>query len=271
MLPNNGFQGEEHQPFFWPGGKAAVLFVHGFPGTPAEMRPLAESLHRAGWTAQGILLPGFGNQIETLLERTNEDWLSAVTSALAQLQREHAPVLVVGYSLGGALALQAAARYSPTGLVVLSPFWKVEHVLWALLPVLKPIFRGVRPFKMLKLDLGNPEVRAGIQNFWPDADLDDPQVQAVIRDFRLPLALFDQIKRAGGQGSRAARSITSPTLIIQGDADELVRPALTRRLLDRFSVRPRYVEVSGGHDLLLPDKPAWAEVERAVHEFAMSL
>jgi alpha-beta hydrolase superfamily lysophospholipase len=53
------FQGPEHLPFLWPGGQPAALLVHGFPGTPAEMRPLGEALHQAGWTAQGILLPGF--------------------------------------------------------------------------------------------------------------------------------------------------------------------------------------------------------------------
>ncbi len=37
-----------HQPFLWPGSTAAALLIHGFPGTPAEMRPLAETLQPMG-------------------------------------------------------------------------------------------------------------------------------------------------------------------------------------------------------------------------------
>ena len=67
------FQGDEHQPFHWNGGQPAALLVHGFPGTPAEMRPLGTALHQAGWTVYGPLLPGFGPDIVTLFERDSVD------------------------------------------------------------------------------------------------------------------------------------------------------------------------------------------------------
>ncbi len=54
------FQGEEHQPFHWVAGPPAALLVHGFPGTPAELRPLGQALYEAGWTVSAPLLPGFG-------------------------------------------------------------------------------------------------------------------------------------------------------------------------------------------------------------------
>ncbi len=54
MLPFNPFNGPEHADFTIPGGDPAALLVHGFPGTPAEMRPLAEALNERGWTARVI-------------------------------------------------------------------------------------------------------------------------------------------------------------------------------------------------------------------------
>ncbi len=41
----------EGEPFFWEGpgsGPAGVLLVHGYTATPAEVRPLAQALWRAG-------------------------------------------------------------------------------------------------------------------------------------------------------------------------------------------------------------------------------
>ena len=139
------FQGEEHQSFLLVGGRPAALLVHGFPGSPAEMRPVGEALHDAGWTVQGLLLPGFGPDIATLQQRRLEDWQAAVANAMASLRREHDPLLLVGLSMGGALALQAAADTPPDGLILLAPFWRLAgngawlQLLWPAIRVIFPV------------------------------------------------------------------------------------------------------------------------------------
>lgn len=271
MLPPSTFQSAEHEPFHWQAGRAAALLVHGFPGTPAEMRPLGMVLHRAGWTVHGLLLPGFGPQLESLPARRASDWASAVREKLAELQTQHRPVLLVGYSLGGALALQAAASHRPDGLVLLSPFWQIDHILWRMLPVFKFIFPSVKPFKLLKLDFKDPNTRAGIANFMPGADLDDPAVRQAVRDFRLPVGLFDQIRAAGQDGYRAAAHIQTPTLIIQGTHDDLVRASTTRRLLARLQCAADYIEVPAKHDLPDSANGAWTRIEHSFIAFASRL
>jgi esterase/lipase len=69
------FQGEQHADFLIECGEPAALLVHGFPGTPAEMRPLSPILHSAGWTPRGLLLPGSGAQIDSLVQRTAQEWI----------------------------------------------------------------------------------------------------------------------------------------------------------------------------------------------------
>ena len=91
------FQGEEHQAFMLSGGRPAALLIHGFPGSPAEMRPVGEALHNAGWTTQGLLLPGFGPDIASLERRRLEDWQAAVAKAMARLRQDHPG----GFSPGG--------------------------------------------------------------------------------------------------------------------------------------------------------------------------
>ena len=270
MFPVKTFQGEEHRPFFMKGGRGAALLVHGFPGTPAEMRPLAEQLHAVGWTVQGILLPGFGSEVEHMADKRYGDWLGAVEKALATLKQSYDPVLLVGYSLGGALSLRAAVDNPPDGLVLLAPFWRINHVLWTMLPALKHLLRGVKPFKLIKLKFDDPETRKGIANFMPDADLDDPTVQMAIRDFKIPLDLFAQLQQAGKLAYQAAPRLatSTPTLVIQGRIDDLVRPELTQQMIKRIPGTVGYVEVESKHDLVVQGNPIWPEVVQFVLDFA---
>ena len=119
------FQGEQHADFLIECGQSAALLIHGFPGTPAEMRPLASLLNSAGWTTRGLLLPGFGAQIESLFQRRAHEWIEAAVDALRSLQAAHDPVVVIGYSMGAAIAIHAAARLKPDRLILLAPFWQL--------------------------------------------------------------------------------------------------------------------------------------------------
>jgi carboxylesterase len=271
MFPPQVFQAAEHQPFTLEGGRPAALLVHGFPGTPAEMRPLGAALHRQGWTVHGLLLPGFGPQIETLFERRHTDWIAAVRQALELLHRRHAPLLVGGFSMGAALSLLAAASAPVDGLLLLAPYWKLDGPLWPLLPVLRRLFPRVRPFRWIKLDFNNAEMRKGFGEFMPGVDLDDPAVRQGIREFSLPIGIFDEIRLVGKAAQRASRQVTAPSLVIQGDRDRLVTPLQTRRLLQRLPRPLRYHEVPADHDLPDASRPAWPLVEAAVLDFAASL
>jgi carboxylesterase len=263
----NAFQGEEHRPFLLKGGQPAALLIHGFPGTPAEMRPLAEALHQAGWTAQGLLLPGFGADIATMGRRRSTDWMVAVQTALAALRREHAPVLLIGNSMGGALALTVAEKTAPDALVLLNPFWQIDHVLWRFLPVLKHVFPQFKPFSLSKPNFDDPETRKSMRNFMPDADLDDPAVRQMIIDLQVPTGVFDQIRQVGESAHRAAPVVDCPALVMQGSEDQLVQPRHTRQLAARLK-RAVYQEVTAEHNLLNPGHASWRAVRDRVVAFA---
>lgn len=270
------FLDSEHLPFLWEGGRPAALLVHGFPGTPAEMRPLGECLHREGWTVQGILLPGFGPQIDTLVDRRYEEWVEAIDRALVGLGHQHSPVLLVGYSMGGALSIIAASKRSPDGLILMAPFWwSISPLKSFLVSLLRPFLpRYVKPFK--EADFSDPQVQVAVSNFIPHADLDDQVVQDEIRQVAVPVSIFNQLAKLSKRAYREAASVRSPLLVLQGKQDELASPDLTRRLLARFpdqdaQEKPRYLELDAGHDLMNTEDQAWPVLEKAVLSFAESL
>lgn len=268
------FKGEEHHPFMFEGdGQAAALLVHGFPGSPAEMRPVGEALHASGWTARGMLLPGFGREIETLGDRKRAEWLAAIQRELNALRQQHDTILLVGNSMGAALTVETAAGRTqpPDGLILLSPFWTLRHILWRALPIISVLFPKPRIFRYFKLDFDNPEVREGIHNFMPYADLDDPETREEIRDIRMPVSMFAQIRAAGKAAYRLAPKVSQPVLALQGTHDDLSHPDLTDKLLSRFAGSVQYHMFQAGHELTNVSLAEWYDIREKITTFAASL
>jgi len=267
----HAFDGPRHEPFDLPGSAGGALLVHGFMGTPRDMRPLAAALNAQGWEARVPLLPGFGSEVTTLPERRMEDWAAAIRAALSDLQQRHTRTLLVGHSLGGGLALQMAAELQPDGLILLAPFWTVDMWLWKTLPVLRYVVRDIRVFSVHKLNFDDPETRRGLTAFLPGANLDDPEMQQAILQYSLPTRLFNQVRRAGKTGYQRAPDIRSKTLVLQGSQDTLVTPPLTRKLIMALPTPPRYVEVAGEHLINDDEGPGWPIVQREVLDLAAAL
>jgi pimeloyl-ACP methyl ester carboxylesterase len=135
------FAGAEHEPYFLEGSvETAALLVHGFPGTPVELRTVGGMLHAAGLSVEGMLLPGFGRDFGNVANYSTEEWLAAVLARLDALQGRFAQVLLVGNSMGAALAMLAAAQRSVDGVLLFAPWWRIkQRRLDALFPLLAPL------------------------------------------------------------------------------------------------------------------------------------
>jgi carboxylesterase len=265
MMALNAFAGDEHRPFSYAGEGGTAVLIHGFPGTPAEMRPLGQALHRAGWHAQGLLLPGFGADIATLPKRRYREWIQAAAQA-ARRERARTPLVIIGFSMGGAVALHAAAQAQPDALILLNPLTRMDGILWHLLPVIKRVLPQVKPFNLIKVNFDDPETRKGIANFMPGADLDDPAVREEVRNLTIPTGMFAELRQLGESAYRVADAVRTPTLIVQAEHDETVPPAATRKLAARMP-QARYVEVDAPHHMLKPEQSAWEHIQRIVLEF----
>lgn len=108
------------EPFFFPGGRTGCLLVHGFTGTPREMRLLGEYLSAEGHTVLGIRLAGHATCSEDMIRSRWRDWLACVEDGYHLLSGVTERLFVMGLSMGGILSLLFASQYPVTGVVAMS-------------------------------------------------------------------------------------------------------------------------------------------------------
>lgn len=253
------FSAPKHQPFeFACAGDSAVLLIHGFMGTPAEMRPLGTAVADAGITARGVLLPGMGSDIERLECVGRDDWVQAARQAFDNLASQFQRVSVIGYSLGGAVALHLAASRTVHQLVLIAPLWKLlgGHPSVLLLPVAKRVVKQFRPFA--KADFRDPGVRQFFEGSMSSVDLDDPAVQRELRQqSSVPTATLDELRQTAAACDDLASRVTAPTLVLQGTDDTAVHAKDTRRLLGQLRGELAYHQIPGDHFIIREDRTAW--------------
>ena len=108
------------EPFFLPGGAEGVLLLHGFTGSPSEMRLYGAYLHRCGYTVLAVRLAGHGTSPEDLERTTAADWFDSVLDGYALLSGACRKVFVAGQSMGALLALWVATVREVSRVVSLS-------------------------------------------------------------------------------------------------------------------------------------------------------
>ena len=225
-----------------------ALLLHGFPGTPAELRPVAEFLLARGFEVRAPLLPGFGAGMAALGSTRWRDWVGAAQAAWNDLRgAEH--TLLLGFSMGGAVAVNVAARTPPDRLVLIAPFWRLPDRRAGLLPMLQFAVPQLKP--CAQADFAAESVRAQVARIDPTLNLDDPDVQQALREqLVLPTSSLVALQRLGRHAYRAAPKVTAPTLVFQGKDDPTVRAADTRRLAARLGGPMTFAEVGGDHQLI---------------------
>jgi carboxylesterase len=125
------------EPFFFPGdsSKAACLLIHGFTGTPKEMRWMGEYLHGHGYTCLGVRLAGHATRPDDMLRSRWTDWAASVEDGYHLLRGVTDRIFLAGLSMGGILALLMSVSLEVRGVIAMStplrlptdyPIWLME-------------------------------------------------------------------------------------------------------------------------------------------------
>ena len=238
-------------PFSLGRGNAAanVLLIHGFTGTPFEMRYLGGYLAKRGFHAIGIRLPGHGLDPEAL-ERTGAmDWINEARAQLLALPAGK-PTFVAGLSMGALIAsiLAAEHRDRVAGLALCAPALEVNSKMSALL--------GLSSLGVL-----SAAVRFVPKK--PSALLDEKMRARVPRIEKIPVAAAAGFERVQALARLALPKVVAPAMVVYSEADQTVPASADREVAKLIGTRPvRLVRLERSSHVLTLD----IERERVAQE-----
>jgi carboxylesterase len=246
-------------PFDLPGDHRGVLCIHGFTGTPHDMRFLGESLSHRGLTVTGIALPGHATRVEELEPLGHAEWTAAVLRAYDDLAARCRRVAVVGQSMGGLLALHLATRRPVAAVASLAaPLWFEGLTKIVARATTRGRLRGlVRYLPKLGgpdvLDAGekrdNPSYRAfpvralgHLIDFMDEVDAALPEVRAPLlvlhgqHDHTAPVGSAHQIAARAGAAELRLRILPRSYHLIANDVERTIVAAEVGRFFERHTI-----------------------------------
>lgn len=177
------------------------ILVHGFTGSPVEIRPLARALKESGYRVLTPLLPGHEGTKEDLRKATASAWIHSIDE-LVDANVGPAPVHLIGFSMGAMIASVIASRKPVTSLTLLAP-----SVYYA------------RPRQVFR------QMATYIKANWDKAGGDADYLKRRGDQFlAAPLYSLQQFRRLVQMARSAMPHIQVPTCVIQGLKDEIVEP-----------------------------------------------
>jgi len=201
-------------PFFLQGGPTGILVIHGYTGSPPEMRLVGEAFNAAGLTVSGPRLPGHGTSPEEMNRCKWTDWTEHVEQSYKALRERCERVFVSGLSMGSLLALYLAAHHPEIpGAIAYSPAtWPQNRLL-----PLTPLFRHFIKSK--------PKGK--------DSDLVDPLADQRVWSYEVdPVPAASQLYALAVRVRRLLPTLTVPLLVMYSTGDGAIHPTSAQRTYD---------------------------------------
>lgn len=111
---------------------AGVVLIHGFNGEPADMAYLHEYLAARGVAVYTLRLRGHGGSKSDMRRHGAKSWLKGVLNNVEVISGNHSKLYIVGFSMGGLLAVNLLQRFKVNKLVFVNTpiyFWNFRQIL----------------------------------------------------------------------------------------------------------------------------------------------
>lgn len=223
----------EYQPF----GQNAIgaVIVHGFTSDQRAVEPLRKIAATLGMPVDMPLLRGHGGHYRDLRGMRWDDWIADIASARQRLKQRVQRVVLMGFSMGGLLALASAAedQSDVAGIVALAPALRIAHPL----APIAWMARGWMPY----VPMGKTVAYS------------DPALAAADDSYpRLAVDAFCSFFYATRRVERLLPRISVPIFVAHSRQDRVIRPAAAQLAYEKVSSTDKQLVwlYRSGHALL---------------------
>ena len=84
--------------FYFEGSDVGCLLIHGFTGTPQNIRPLGDFLARRGLTVLAPRLAGHGTNVDEFEKTGPDDWIATVNTGRLKHARSASSSGILGWA-----------------------------------------------------------------------------------------------------------------------------------------------------------------------------
>lgn len=212
---------EVGEPFilYNPAFSTGVVMSHGYQSSPSEIKELADYLHKKRINVYGVRLEGHGTVSEDLRDRSWEEWYDSYNRGFAAMRQVSKKLFLVGFSTGGLLAMLATSRKlnKIDGLVVINAALELQDIR---VNYLIPTLNKMNDFLSI---------------FHADMEYVDIEVEFPEFNYkRTYIKSLEQLRLLMEKCKSILPSITAPTLILQGDKDQVVKPESADKILEKI-------------------------------------
>jgi carboxylesterase len=218
------------------------VLIHGFGGSTDEVAPLADFFSRKGYRTICPKLKGHTGAWHDLKGVKYQDWIRSVTDELETVENDITDLIVIGFSMGGLIALNLATRHRFAAVITINTpiyYWDLKRI----------------GLKLLN-DFKNREF-SNLQRY-----LDSSAV--------LPIGAILNFKLLLKQTKPIIREITCPLYVLQGSDDDAVMPRSANYIYERARTTVKRIDFFDhfGHEMLqsAAAETAIASIERFVAE-----
>lgn len=220
----------------------AVLLIHGFMATPAEVEPLGRQFHQLGFHTLGVRLKGHGTSPWDLRDRDWQDWAASVNRGFRILVAFSERIHIIGFSTGGLLALNQAVQHPDrrlAGVISISAPVEFHSKQMKFVPLLHRANKLVRWV--------NAE---GLMPFRPN-DAENPQINYA----HIPIRALYQLQKMINHFFDHPAVIDCPVTIIQADQDPVVVARSAEQLYQHIEAKQKQIIMvhSDRHGILFAD------------------
>ncbi len=197
------------EPFLLLGdrSKPACLLIHGFTGTPKEMRWMGEYLNEHGYTCLGVRLTGHATDPEDMIRSNWTDWTASVEDGYSLLRSLTDKIFIIGLSMGGILSLLMSTRLDVRGVVAMSTPYKLPD---------DPRLRKIDWIAKIVAYMPKSDEEPGAS--WFDKDAWKGHVSYPMN----PVRSIGQLNQLLGKMRAALPKIDAPVLLIHSKDDRYV-------------------------------------------------